>query len=146
MERMRDSGYVREHKHAKRQKAGFSLVEILIALAVLSIGIMAVMRLFPISLRHAQGAQEHTIASELANERLGRVWTAGANQLFEKDLEASEWLTMRQAVNSYSIYDRYNATVQRMAGAGDVYLQRVTFSVQMADGSYETFVTYVSQL
>lgn len=127
-------------------RGGFSLIEILIALAILSIGIMAVLKLFPISLQQAQAAQERTIATELANSRLGQVWTAGGHQLFDKRLEQSPDLTMPAEAWSHSIYERFDTTVQRMAGAGDVYLQRVTFTVRMADGSYQTFVTYVSQL
>ena len=59
------------------RRYGYSLLEVLIALTILMIGIIAVYRLFPISMREARMAEEKMIAAELADARLGRLRASG---------------------------------------------------------------------
>lgn len=136
----------------RKSTGGFSLLEVLIALTILAIGLIAAMRLFPESLRQTQVAAERTTVASLANTELGRVKAGGiGNQL-------SEWASENGSVNlrnmlasaniydiaaSGALYDGWRASVQRVGG--DVDLYRVTFSVQMFDGRQETFVTYVTR-
>lgn len=133
----------------KRQK-GFTLVEVLVAMAILSIGVVAVLQLFPHALRLVRGAAERTQAAELADSEFARLRAAGVGS------GLSEWLNnVKNAYSLYEIqriteiyapnilYEGVNATIERIASAGDMY--RVTFSVLMADGRNETFVTYVTK-
>ena len=127
----------------RKSTGGFSLLEVLIALTILAIGLIAAMRLFPESLRQTQVAAERTTVASLANTELGRVKAGGiGNQL-------SEWAnenaarSLSEIEKSYALYDGIRASVQRVGG--DVDLYRVTFSVQMFDGRQETFVTYVTR-
>lgn len=48
------------------KKRGFSLLEILIALAVMLVGIVGVMSLFPVGLRASKVAENYTLAAILA--------------------------------------------------------------------------------
>ena len=57
---------------------GFSPVEVLIAMGILSIGIMAVVRLFPAGLAFSREAQEKTAAVELAENSISRMRMSGA--------------------------------------------------------------------
>lgn len=65
-------------RHA-RHHAGFSLVEVMIALIVLSLGVLAVARLFPIGARTQ--AQDHIVtkANDYAQEKIeqlaGKTWS-----------------------------------------------------------------------
>ncbi len=135
----------------KRQN-GYSLLEVLIALAILMIGIIAVYRLFPMSMRAARLADEKIVASELASSRLGRLRSSGAQGpmlnflrmpagALDADPHYAQLLSA--AGDAYALYDGYTTILQRLRGASEVYYQRALFSVQMPDGRDETFVTYI---
>lgn len=117
---------------------GFTLLEVLIALTILAVGIIAVMQLFPASLTSAREAVEDTVAAELADSKLGTVRAAGADRLM-RGLSSIDTVYRTNAV-----YSSFQSNVQRMRGADGVGLQRVTFRVDMPDGRQETYVTYVT--
>jgi len=139
------------------KRHGYSLLEVLIALAILMIGIIAVYRLFPISMREARMADEKITAAELAHSRLGRLRASGVagptlmsyaeSGVLYDDLgnpNIHDDYTLLAAANSaYSMYESYATVLQRMRGASGIYYQRALFTVQMPDGRYETFATYV---
>ena len=60
----------------KRGRAGFSLLEVLIAMAVLSIGLLALLGLFTVAVGAMQHAQEDLIAKQKAREVLEGIYTA----------------------------------------------------------------------
>ena len=124
--------------------AGFTLLEVLIALAILIIGIVAVMQLFPRSLLQARQAAERSVTAELANTQLGQIRQSGAQNLLNGRVPP-ELLSIRDVYGAYGLYQGYNTTVQRMNGAADVFLQRVTFTVEFPDGRSEKYVTFVTQ-
>jgi len=80
----------------------------------------------------------------LAKTELGKVKAGGVgNQLVEwaksnalRDLADTEG-------GLDALYAGWRSTVQRVGG--DVDLYRVTFAVQLFDGTEETFVTYVTE-
>ncbi|MEA3364043.1 MAG: prepilin-type N-terminal cleavage/methylation domain-containing protein [Candidatus Hydrogenedentes bacterium] len=132
------------------RRYGYSLLEVLIALTILMIGIIAVYRLFPISMREARMAEEKMIAAELADSTLGRLRASGvAGPTLMGYAESGDvykdytYLAISAAADVYALYDGYATVLQRMGGAGDIYYQRALFTVQMPDGRYETFATYV---
>jgi prepilin-type N-terminal cleavage/methylation domain-containing protein len=133
----------------KRQRGGFSLVEVIVALVVLGVGLLAFMRFFPLGLRQAQIAQERSVAAELANDRMAQIQMAGARSLMATGGDPLWFLSNIQAATAaYDTYidERLSTSVQPMAGIRDTGLQRVTFSVQMPDGRRETYVTYVTDI
>jgi len=128
-------------------QSGFSLIEVIIAMAILAIGITGVMRFFRTGLQQAQIAQERSVAAELADDRLGRVRMAGARGLLQNRgtiLSSGVFNNIATAGNAYTFYDGVLTSVHPMAGAVDTFLQRVTFAVEMFDGRREMFVTYVT--
>jgi general secretion pathway protein I len=64
-------------------KKGFSLLELIIAIAVLSIGLVAVLQIFPVGLRASQRAGMMTKASFLAQNKLEDVKLAGFDAITE---------------------------------------------------------------
>ncbi len=124
-----------------KSKGGFTLLEVLIALAILMVGIVAIMQLFPRSLLQARVAAERTITAELANSVLGQIRASSAKALFDKRVPGQ----LLSAYTVYGLYDGYTTTVQRLNGSGNTYLQRVTFSVTFPDGRIEQYVTYVAE-
>lgn len=129
-------------KPRQPRTSGFSLVEMLVALVILAVGLVAVMRLFPIALQNSYAAQEKRAAADLAASRMNQARGAGGHILFrgQYDPRAYRALTAESAADRY-----YTSTVQRMASASQVYLQRVTFAVEKPGGRWETYVTYVTE-
>jgi len=123
-----------------KQAEGFTLIEVLVALGILIIGIVGVMQLFPSSLDAARQASERTITSQTAHSVLGQIRSSSAEALFRGQIP--DYLENLNRANG--LYG-YTTTVDRIAGAAEVYLQRVTFVVTFSDGRNETFTTYVSR-
>jgi prepilin-type N-terminal cleavage/methylation domain-containing protein len=132
----------------KKRRAGFSLVEVIVALFILGVGILAFMRFFPIGLRNVQIAQERTVASQLANDRLGRIQMAGPRQLEATGVFGPTFNTIIAAGEAYGNYafEGYATGVQPMTGSSRTGLKRVTFTVELVGGRRETFVTYITDL
>ncbi len=138
------------HVHHTKHKDGFSLVEVIVAMAILGIGILAFMRFFPLGLRNVQIAQERSAASELANDRVGRIQMAGPRQLELTGVygDLFNLTNIQQAEAAYGnyVFEGFTTTVQPMTGSGETGLKRVTFAVELPDGRRETFVTYISDM
>jgi len=123
-----------------KEKGGFTLLEVLIALAILTVGIVAAMQLFPYSLRQSRAAAERTAAAHLADSQISRLRAMDIGQDF------SQWVdknTPFQPGGADDLYNGWSTTVQRTGINTDTY--RVTFSVQMLDGRRENFVTYITR-
>jgi type IV pilus modification protein PilV len=137
-----------------RKNEGFSPIEVLIAMGILAIGIMAVVRLFPAGLAFSRQAQEKTVASELAQNSFARMRMSGASNLLGIAQAGSLYGNVAAAnaldlgaegrVDTSNIVDGYAAAIRRVNGSGEQALVRVTYSVDMADGRRENFVTYVT--
>lgn len=133
------------------KNAGFSPIEVLIAMAILAIGIMAVVKLFPSGLQFSRIAQERTVAAELADANLGRMRMTGAGNLLGVaragdiyNSSAGVELGTEGRVPREGLLDGYATVVQRSGGVLESKLVRVVFTVDLADGRRENFVTYVT--
>ena len=125
-----------------RRHDGFTLLEVLIALAILGIGIIAVMQLFPASLRQSQLAAERTVITGVANSELSRLRAIDLNTKLDTWKERNTFHTLTEIERIYALYEGWSSTVTRVPGARDTY--RVTFTIERTDGRTETFVTYVT--
>jgi len=123
---------------------GFTLLEVVVALTILAVGIVAIMRLFPMSLRQSQVAAERTTVASLARYKLGEVKVGGVGDQLAAWAEENALKQLNEAQRAYELYEGWRSTVQRIGG--DVDLYRITFSVRMFDGREEMFVTYVTDL
>lgn len=136
----------------RQNQAGFSLVEVLIAIAILLFGVVAVIRMFPLSLTNTQQAAQRTVVAELADTSLNRLRMAGAEHVWETVARLRGIyemylvdVTVDQFGRAGSLYDNYWTRVTPMRGAQDTFLQRITFTVELPDDRQRTFVTYVSE-
>lgn len=137
--------------------AGFTLLETVVALSILAIGILAIVRLFPMAMREQYRAAERTTIAELARTEMGRVRAGGV--LAQEDLAryVQDWLNQENQKGSDpkhaegefkdALYTGFQATATPVMTGFDnnVNLYRVTFTVDMSDGRQEQFVTYVTE-
>lgn len=137
----------------KRAIGGFTLVEVLVAMVILGVGIVAIMRLFPMSLQQSHRAAQRTMVASLARTELGRVRAGGVFSQDQFQPWMREWAqrnalrSVSEAQRAYAMYDSWRTSVQRVSGGAlgsDLY--RVTFAVRLFDGREEKFVTYVTEL
>jgi prepilin-type N-terminal cleavage/methylation domain-containing protein len=126
-----------------KKNPGFTLLEVLVALTILAIGIIAIMRLFPSSLRQVQVARERTAVATLAKTELGKVRAGGVGNQLSTWAAQNALRQLDSTQQAYALYDSWRSSVQRIGG--DVDLYRITFMVRMFDGREEKFVTYVTQ-
>jgi len=129
-------------RHA-RNRGGFTLLEVVVALSILAVGIISIMQLFPVSLRQQRIASERTVVASLAKTELGKVKVTGAGQQLQDWVRENALRTLTDAQRAYALYQGWRSTVQRISG--DIDLYRVTFAVEMVDGREEKFVTYVTR-
>jgi Tfp pilus assembly protein PilV len=133
-----------------KRNGGYTFIEMLIAMTILIVGIIAIMRMLPIALREASLAGEKSVAAQFAGSQLGLTRATGAEtiQLDNQNFPMSARMIFSTAINVYDInnmYTGWQTDMQRMNGAYETYLQRVMFSVEMPDGRRESFVTYVTR-
>ena len=128
----------------KKYQRGFTLVEVIVALTILSIGIIAIMRLFPTSIRQTQIAAERQQASFLAKTELGQLRAGGVGSSLNSWAAQNAFRSLAQAGGEYTgLYKSWTTTTKRVSS--DVDLYRVTLNVEMFDGRRERFVTYVTE-
>ncbi len=138
----------RSGKTAPRGQAGFSLLEVLIALAILGIAVAFIVSFFPASLENTQIAAQRAVVSELAESSLNRFRTSGAEHLWESIARLQDIYPMYLATGiytTYSLYEDYYTLLTPLRGAEDVFLQRVSFTVELPNERSQSFVTYIAE-
>lgn len=158
----------------KRNEQGFTLLEVLVAMFILIVGIIAVMQMLPTSLLQARMAAERSVGAQIARNVLGSIRAADAESLSTGAIERYDEFVLGDpatadvversllnldrvenpdkviagipaAVNPTHLYG-YQTVVQPVPGLEGAHLYKVTFVLDYADGRSETYVTYVSKL
>ena len=129
----------RDTLHGRNSQSGFTLLEVLVALAILLIGLTSILVLFPQSLSQAGTANRKSQSADAASAVLGEVSQLGADYLYYDQVD-EELLHEEDSGATF----RYHTTTQRYQhGSADSKLQRVTYSVSYPNGTQQSFVTYV---
>lgn len=150
---------------------GFTLIEVLIAIAILGVGVAAAVDLLPRSLEQIRMATELNVTSETAASVLGDIRAASARALYNDQIPRNLLEVEREAdfinrlvadgVDSTQIDPLleglrnlgrieelygFNTSVQRLNGgnADGVYLQRVTLTVVLDGDRRQQFTTYLA--
>lgn len=122
-----------------KTNAGFTLLEVLVALAILLIGLVSVLGMFPQSLQLADTANKKTIASENATMVMGEISQLGADALYYEQIDP-DLLTHDPDAGAVGVM----TTTQRMStNPSGANLQRVTITVSFPNGSHQSYSTYV---
>lgn len=105
-----------------RSNKGISLLEAVMAIAVISIGILSIVTLFPLALRISRNAEQETIATNLMQAKAEELFSLGYDNIPIGTIEAKHRLSTdpnnpfyaywRQTVSQY-----VNADLNYSAGA-----------------------------
>ena len=124
-----------------KENRGIGLIEVLIAIAILTVGVVAVVRVFPAALRQQRVAAQRTVAAELARSEFAKI-RSSSSEFFVRQAVYS----MEAVGGAYgSQYTGYATSLTRMKGAASSYLQRASFTVLTPEGRSEEFVTYITK-
>ena len=150
-------------------ESGFTLIEMLIAIAILGIGIAALVDLLPTSIDEMRRAHELTVTSETAASVLSQIQSMSGQALYNDQVPArllevqheADLITkmsergytaadIDQVFSQLSLLEQtaalygYQASVQRLSGDEGVHLQRITVSINSGQGRSQSYTTYVS--
>jgi type IV pilus modification protein PilV len=101
-----------EHRNRRRQNgAGFTLIEVMISILLLSLGLLGVLSVFGVALKATQTSQEDLIARQLASEAIESVYTA-------RNTSQLSWTAIQNVSNGGVFVD--GATAITCAGADGI--------------------------
>ena len=124
-----------------KKNKSFSLLEILIALAILVIGVAAVINLFPIGLRASKRTADFSSAAILAQEKMAEVMYLGYDSIGEiYRINTGDKVTFPSPDDQYG-YRIYSDIIMIDT------LYKITLGIYWLDRGMEvseTFVTYIA--
>jgi len=134
---------VTNHIKSKRGRRGFTLVEVLIALAILGIGILGVTLLFPAAMRESRLASGETIAAMYADSVVDMLRAHGYEALAPS---AGNGLRIIGRIdNVYRLYEEPTVDiVYRLSAVNDLYGAAV-INIPVAGGGTEQYLTYIAR-
>ncbi len=84
---------------------GISLIEAMLAMIVLTVGVLAAVKIFPLSMKISRVAEQETIAANLAQAEIETLFEAGYNQISAGTIEPKHRLAA-DAANPFYNYQR----------------------------------------
>jgi prepilin-type N-terminal cleavage/methylation domain-containing protein len=154
----------------RTKRAGFTLVEVLVALTILGVGIIGVTVLFPVSLKQTRRAAGISSAKNVAVGLTkkyqaqgydGIVWSYGADKdgdgkpdrvhVIDSNHDGlPDWVVPRDFEAIGEIYTLYQPPSVRFSMplrhfASTLRLYRVSITMDLPDGGREDYVTFVAK-
>lgn len=138
--------FIKDNKNnISSRSAGFSLLEIVIAMAVIAGGLVAVIVLFPSAQKLMVNSAANANVTNLARTELSKVRVGGALSTgLSYWGQETTFQMLDSAESAYSLYQNYGSITSRVPIGKGLY--RVTFRVLLNDGREERFVTYVTEI
>jgi prepilin-type N-terminal cleavage/methylation domain-containing protein len=134
---------VSNHIKSKRGRRGFTLVEVLIALAILGIGILGVTLLFPAAMRESRLAGGETIAAMYAESVVDMLRAQGYEGMAPS--AGSGLRILGRIDNVYRLYEEPTVDiVYRLSAINDLY-GAVVVNIPVSGGGAEQYLTYIAR-
>lgn len=89
----------------KSNNQGISIIEAVLATAVLAIGILSIITLFPMALKISRGAEQETVAANLAQGKIEEIFSLGYENIATGTIEERHRLSTDPA-NPFYNYER----------------------------------------
>ena len=81
------------------RKCGFSLLEVVFALGLITVGVTAVLALFPTALQTSHSAQDETRAAHIAQSLFGSLVAQAPSQFSNVQIRLSDGVTLSPTIN-----------------------------------------------
>lgn len=130
------------YSHSKN-RAGFTLLETLVALVILATGLLSIMLLFPIAMQRHRVNTLRTMTTTIAQTQLGSLRSGDTDLSFHQWLSTNRLKTVA-ADDPTSQYIESWVVSSQAAGEIDLGLYRVTIGLRLWDGRTEYYTTYVT--
>ena len=130
-----------------KTNTGFSLLEILIAMAILIIGVASVVNLFPIGLNASKRAADFTSVGILAQAKMAELMYVGYGNWSSIDSDLSGLGTNSGVENTFASPDESYSWHIRLEDPGISNLALATLQIYWLDRGverYATFITYIA--
>lgn len=127
----------------RRSRAGFTLLEALVALAILASGLVSIMLLFPIALERQRVNTLRTVTTKVAQSELNRLRAGDTDITFQQWLRENR-MHLIDIEEIESQYLRGWVVSSQPVGEINQGLYRVTIELRMWDGRKEYYSTYVA--
>jgi len=135
---------------------GFTIIEVLVALAILAIGILGVTILLPYAMEQGQRAAGLTFATDYSREEFSRYRAKGFQSLYGRtgtwqDMQTTSYQTLSQAAEAYRVYGFGDSIPVRLVKTEMLQFDRIaglyklSVSVPLVAGGDAAFVTYLAR-
>ena len=130
-------------------KRGFSIIEVLVAVAVLSIGLITIIGLFPFSIQANKGAERQSLASSYARAKLEQMLITAYDEINTGTVEVKAALSNDPNNSAYGMQRQTVVTLVdgNLANSGtDVGLKKIVATVYWSNKGVEQSLTLSSIL
>jgi len=135
-----------DKRNNRRQQHGFTLVEVLIALAILGIGIVGVTLLFPAALHDIQRASSATVSAFYADSVIDDLRARGYRGLMAMSPPGQNVVDIiTRADETYRLYEEPDVKLVYLVNAATDLYATVVVNVPLPDGRVERYVTYIAR-
>lgn len=122
----------------KYNNSGISLIEAMLAITILTVGILTAVNLFPLALKNSENAEAETVASNLAQAKMESLAFDGYSNIGVGEVEARHRLSS-DPQNPFYQYER-EAIVELLNGnlessASDLGLKKITINMYWTNTS-----------
>jgi len=116
----------------KYNNSGISLIEAILAITILTVGILTAINLFPLALKNSSSAEAETIASNLAQAKMESLAFEGYSNLAVGEIESRHRLS-DDPQNPFYRYER-ETIIELLDGnlqttASDLGLKKITINI-----------------
>ena len=124
---------------ARRPAAGFTLIEVLVALIVLSVAVVATLQLFGGGLRLARGSTDHLAATLLASEKLSEIALDAVEEGTTEGTDGAYHWTRRVAIDPALLPE--DPEPGKTISSSPVRLARISVQVRWGTNRHVELVT-----
>ena len=120
-----------KHPQVGRHVNGFTLIEVLVTVVVISIGMLSIAQLQARALQHSHSSLQRTVAVVQANDLLERMWSGYCSPAFPQQI-FQDWID-DDAVSGHPLLPEWGATLDPPTWDGTTPNPEFTLTISWQD-------------